>query len=131
MHYYDHAKISARKFGGKPEDYVKLHKLMDSSKHQFPHFLHRIFSHNTWFIQVIDDLMGPVITNSEGKEVSVRDILHAHLREDHNGKCPTIQDWMDNIQLKEGHSPWVNRPDPKELYWLKNQNTQNEHQNTN
>lgn len=117
MHYLDHAKISARKFGGKPEDYVHLYRLIDSSKHHLPHWMHRIFSHNTWFVSVIDELVGPTITNSDGKQVSVRDILHEHLREDHDGKCPTIQDWTRCLKM-DTTERWINRPDPKELHWL-------------
>lgn len=129
MHYTDHAKISARKFGGMPKDYMHLHKLMDSTKHHFPHYMHRVFSHNTWFVQVLDDLLGPTITNSDNQEISVRDILHAHLREDHSDVAPTIQDWLENLRLEptEKGKRWVNRPDPKELYWLQQQkpNTEN------
>lgn len=130
MHYTDHAKISARKFGGKPEDYCYLHRLIDSSKHHFPHFMHRLFSHNTWFISVIDDLIGPTITNSNGSPVSVRDVLHEHLREDHDGKCPTIQDWMENIEVKAKPNSWINSPSRKEIHWLKSQNTNEKTENS-
>ncbi len=125
MHYHDHARLSARKFGGKPEDYMTLHKLMDSSKHFFPSWQHRIFSHNTWFVMVVDELIGPHIINSNGKKVSVRDILHEHLKEDHNGKTPTPQDWLKTIRF-ETDEMWVNRPDPRELEWLKEDTKQEE-----
>jgi hypothetical protein len=118
MHYNDHAKISARKFGGKSEDYIKLHKLMDSSKHHLPHWQHRAFSHNTWFVSVMDELIGPYITNSDGNQVSVRDILHEHLKEDHSGKVPTLQDWARNIKFEKMEG-WENHPDAREMSWLK------------
>jgi hypothetical protein len=118
MNYHDHAKISARKFGGKPEDYIELHELLDSSKYHLPSWQHRAFSHNTWFISIVDKLYGPTIINSDGKEVSVRDILFEHLKEDHSGKVPTIADWAKNIKFEKMEG-WENRPDARELSWLK------------
>jgi hypothetical protein len=128
MHYSDHALLSVRKFGGQPEDYIQLHKLMDSSKHHFPNFMHRMFSHNTWFVSVVDELMGPTIKNSDGWDIPVRDILHEHMREDHNGHCPTILEWTENIDLKGKTASWINRPDPKELHYLKNLKMQTDEQ---
>lgn len=121
MHYYDHARLSVRKFGGVPEDYLELHRLMDSSKHHLPNAAHRAFSHNTWFIEILDNLMGPTITNSEGKDVPVRDILTEHLKEDHSGKIPTLQDWARVIKF-DTKETWMNRPDPEKLRWLKENN---------
>lgn len=113
MHYYDHALLSAKKFGCTVQDTLRLHKLMDSSKFFFPASQHRLFSHNTWFIQVLTELVGDTVTNSlNGQTLSVRDILYEHLREDHNGKTPSMQDWLAciRIEVPEQHRDWFNRP---------------------
>ncbi len=44
-----HADNSANKFGGKPEDYMDIHLLMDSTKGTFPDNRHRAITHNSWF----------------------------------------------------------------------------------
>lgn len=113
MNYWDHSLLQANKFNCNPEDVLALNRIIDSSKHYHVHNTHRIFSHNTWFIQVLVDLIGDVIPNTKtGGVLSTRDILHEHLREDHNGFCPTIQDWMRNIKIEATpiDSRWLNNP---------------------
>lgn len=46
---YIHAISSAKRFGGKPEDYIEIHNLMDSSKGAIPDNRHRALTHNSWF----------------------------------------------------------------------------------
>ena len=127
MHYYDHALLSAKKFGCAVEDTLKLHKLMDSSKLFFPASQHRIFSHNIWFIHVLTELIGDTINNSlTGDHLSTRDILYEHCREDHNGKVPTLQDWLGCVRFEpsEDHRTWFNNPrysDKKLLTQIKQQ----------
>lgn len=93
-----HAKSSAKRFGGKPEDYIKIHNLMDSSKGTVPSSVHRILTHNSWFIAPdgpLELIFGVNITNSDGKEVSVRDIGEQHILEDFGGRfIPTVQDYI-------------------------------------
>lgn len=121
MFYLDHAKISARKFNCNVEDTIKLHKLMDSSKLYFPQWQHRIFSHNLWFVSVVVDLLGDTVPNTKtGGVISVRDVLIEHLKEDHNHKAPSPADWLNCIKF-ETTETWINRPDAKEIYWLKQQ----------
>ena len=109
--YLKHAESSVSKFGGKIEDYIKIHKIMDSSKEHFGGFQHRLFSHNTWFCSVIVELLGDYIVNSDNNKVMVRDICYQHLVEDH-GKAPTISDWLANIDIKMNiNSKWINSPE--------------------
>lgn len=42
-HPLEHAQSSAKKFGGKPEDYLAVHRWFDESKAFFPDFRHRAF----------------------------------------------------------------------------------------
>lgn len=122
MHYYDHALLNAKKFDCAPEDTLRLHKLMDSSKFFFPSSQHRLFSHNTWFVQVLTELVGDTITNSlNGQPLSTRDILYEHLKEDHNGRTPSLQDWLECIQFNvpDKHKDWFNRPRESDKLLLK------------
>lgn len=113
MHYYDHALLSAKKFGCNVEDTLRLHKLLDSSKYFFPAAQHRMFSHNIWFIQVLTELVGDVVPNTKnGEMMSTRDILYEHCKEDHNGKVPSLQDWLHciRIEIPTEHKSWFNNP---------------------
>jgi hypothetical protein len=103
-----HAKNSARKFGGKPEDYIDIHNLMDSSKGTIGDNRHRCLTHNTWFIAAdgpLEKIFGVVIKNSDGKEVSVRDIGEQHILEDFGLRfIPTAQDYLQEMEIKS----WMN-----------------------
>lgn len=101
-----HAESSARKHGGKMEDYIAIHDFMDSSKSAIPDNRHRILSHNSWFIStVIERVFGFYIVNSNGKKVSTRQIAEEHVLEDFGGQfIPTAQDYIENIEMQ----PWMN-----------------------
>lgn len=101
-----HAKNSARKYGGKWEDYIELHQFMDSSKGAVPSNMHRVLTHNTWFISPngpLEKAFGVVIKNSEGKDVSVRDLGEQHISEDFGGLIPTVQDYLAHME----YHPWM------------------------
>lgn len=122
MHYFDHALLSARKFNCHTGDTLPLHKLMDSSKHFFPASQHRLFSHNTWFIQVLTELVGDVIPNTKtGGTLSTRDILYEHCKEDHNGHVPSLQDWLQctMFEIPTAHKGWFNNPRASDKMLLK------------
>ncbi len=104
-----HAESSAKKYGGKPEDYIEIHNLMDSSKGAIPDNRHRALTHTSWFLSVIlEKIFGITIKNSDDKIVSVRDIGEQHIMEDYGGKfIPTAQDFLQNL----GHSEWMNNGD--------------------
>jgi hypothetical protein len=103
-----HAKNSARKFGGKPEDYLEIHNLMDSSKSCIGDNRHRCLTHNSWFIGAdgpLEKIFGPVIINSDKREVSTRDIGEQHILEDFGMQyIPTAQDFLQEMEIKE----WMN-----------------------
>lgn len=101
-----HAISSAKKFGGKPEDYIEIHNLMDSSKIIISDNRHRALTHNSWFIGVIlERIFGLTITNSEGIAVSVRDIGEQHVLEDFGGQfIPSAQDYLQALE----YEPWMN-----------------------
>lgn len=53
-----HAQISAKKFGGKTEDYIKIHNMMDSSKSSFPDNRHRAIFHNSLGPFIMEKMFG-------------------------------------------------------------------------
>lgn len=103
---YTHAKSSAKRFGGTPEDYYKIHAMMDSTKGAFASNTHRaVFHHSYGSSVLIPAIFGPTITNSTGKQVSTKDIAEQHITEDFRGMfIPTLQDWLEEVPLKS----WMN-----------------------
>ena len=101
-----HAISSSKKFGGNPEDYIEIHNFMDSSKSVISDNRHRALTHNSWFLNsVLERVFGVTITNSEGKEVSVKAIGEEHVLEDYGHNfIPSAQDFLQEIEYKE----WMN-----------------------
>lgn len=99
---FTHAKSSARKFGGVPEDYLEIHNFMDSSKSALGDSRHRMLLHNTWAIGpggILERIFGVNITNSDGRLVSVRSIGEQHVLEDFGGRfIPTVQDYLRDME---------------------------------
>ena len=95
-HPLKHAQSSARKFGGRSEDYLPIHNWFDESKAFFPDFRHRALRHHAEGIFLAEKLFGVAIVNSDGKQVPVRYLGEQHVRED-LGRIPTAQDWLLQI----------------------------------
>ena len=91
-----HARSSARKYGGKAEDYIDIHEKMDSTKSAHAEVSHRCVFHSAFGIFIIEDIFGRTITNSDGKEVFVRDIAEQHVLED-LGFIPSLSDWLKEM----------------------------------
>jgi len=104
-HAWIHAKSSAKKFGGKPEDYLEIHHWFDCTKAYEPTFRHRALRHHTQGIFEAEKVFGHVITNSDGKEVLVRVVGEQHVREDFSGFIPTVQDWLRKIPSEQWMNP--------------------------
>lgn len=110
---YIHAESSARRFGGKPDDYIEIHNFLDSSKAAFADNRHRALTHNAWFIgHVLERIKFSNseppnsehkflnIINSDGKRVSVRDVGEQHILEDFRGKfIPSAQDYLQEMEF--------------------------------
>jgi hypothetical protein len=93
---YHHAVSSARKWGGKPDDYIKVHTWFDESKMFMADFRHRALRHHAEGIFMAERLFGTVIINSLGREIPVRWIGEQHVLED-LGFIPSMQDWFEHI----------------------------------
>lgn len=102
MHPLEHAKSSAEKFGGMPEDYQAIHDWFDASKEHFADIRHRALRHHAQGIFWAEEVFGKFIVNSDGKQVPVRFIGEQHVKED-LGHIPTLTDWLRSVRL----APWM------------------------
>jgi hypothetical protein len=104
-HAFYHAKSSARRFGGKPEDYMALHEFMDHTKAHLADARHRLVLHNSWGIFMAEKVLGKTLVRaSDGKEVPVRTVLEQHVLED-LGCIPTLEQCLATVNLE----PWMYR----------------------
>lgn len=94
-----HAKNSARRWGGKPEDYQALHDWFDQTKAALPDMRHRAVLHSSFGIFMLEQQFGVTITNSDGRKISVRDIGEDHVMED-LGFIPTLERWLQHLPLE-------------------------------
>lgn len=101
-HPFHHAQSSARKFGGKPEDYQRIHDWFDETKAHFADCRHRAMRHHSEGIYLCESIFGVAITNSAGKQVPVRIIGEQHVKED-MGFIPTMADWLRCMPVR----PWM------------------------
>lgn len=113
MNSYLHAKSAAKKWGGKPEDYIAIEEFIDGTKKAFGDIRHRAILHNTYGIWLAQELYGRVI-KIEGpigeKDVTVREIAELHILED-LGFIPTIESWVKNMEIKQ----WMGGAQRKEI----------------
>lgn len=114
-HPLHHAISSARKWGGSPEDYQPIHDWFDATKAHFADFRHRALRHHSEGIYLCEQVFGVAITLSEvtanGRPVviPVRWIAEQHVKEDFNGRIPTVADWLRCLKPE----PWMSpRLDP-------------------
>lgn len=97
-----HARSSVRKWGGKPEDYIAIHEKMDSTKAAHAEVTHRCVFHSAFGIFLLEEIFGRTLTNSDGREVHVRDVAEQHVLED-LGWIPSLSDWLKEMPAK----PWM------------------------
>jgi len=99
-----HSNSSAKSFGGIAEDYAEIHKYMDDTKLHIADWRHRLFRHNSLFIDDSERIFGIFWTRkSDGVKVSTRTIVTQHIIED-MGFVPTAGDWVRELPLKN----WMN-----------------------
>jgi len=100
-----HSKSSVKRWGGKIEDYLELHKVLDSPKTCMNNHTNRFATHNIWFCyEIIPKIFGYNITNSDGKSVDTTDIALLHCLEDFRMKfIPTLEDFLKSMTVE----PWM------------------------
>jgi hypothetical protein len=115
-HPWHHARRSAQLYGGMPEDYLPIHQWFDESKAHMPDLRHRALRHHSEGIFLCESIFGPVLRNSAGKDVPVRQIGEQHVTDD-LGWIPTLKDWLRHLTIQ----PWMRRtafrPQREEAFW--------------
>ena len=101
-HPYHHAVSSAQKYGGEPEEYLRLHQWLDASKSHMADFRHRGPGHHSEGIFMLEALFGSTLSLSTGRVLPVRFIGEQHVMED-LGRIPTVADWLDRMEPE----PWM------------------------
>ncbi|QNK01722.1 DUF6915 family protein [Dyella telluris] len=94
-----HARVTQKKYGGQIEDYMPIHEFIDSSKIAVPDVRHRAMLHSAWGCYLVERVFGTLITNSDGKKVSTRDIAEEHIIQD-LGFIPTMEDWLKTMPIE-------------------------------
>lgn len=97
---YKHALSSALKWGGVVDDYLDIHRFLDSTKLHLETWQHRAVLHNTFGVGICEMIFGDTITNSDGKEIEVRYVAINHIKED-CGHVPTIKEWLHDLKPKK------------------------------
>lgn len=100
-----HSQSSVKRWGGKVEDYLPIHELIDSPKSTMNNNSSRALTHNTWFAYtIIPKVFGYNLTNADGKRVDTIDIAMLHIAEDFRMKfVPTPQDYLKHLEVQ----PWM------------------------
>lgn len=96
-----HSENSVKRYGGQVSDYYMIHDWFDQTKAGWADIRHRAILHSSFGIYICEQVFGTTITNSDGKIISVRDIAEDHVAEDFGGKIPTIQEWLQDIPIKD------------------------------
>jgi hypothetical protein len=95
-----HAKSSAKKYGGIPEDYIEIHQWFDQTKAHFGDNRHRTLLHNSFGIFLCESVFGIQLINSDNKTFSVRDVGEQHIIED-LGFIPNVGDYLCEMPIKD------------------------------
>lgn len=103
-HPHHHALSSVRRFGGRVEDYIRLHDWFDESKAIIADYRHRALRHHAEGIFMLERIFGSTITLSTGRVIPTRWVGEQHVRED-LGRIPSFADWVRAIRPER----WMGR----------------------
>jgi hypothetical protein len=112
MHPYDHARSSARRFGGQWQDYYPCHAWFDATKAVQCRFTHRALRHHIEGVGEAVLIFGPSVVNSDGVEVATKLLGMQHLEED-CAHPPYAAVWLIDFDMPN----WMptSEPDSAEL----------------
>lgn len=110
-HAFYHARHSAAKWGGIPDDFIELHSWVDGSKQLMGDFRHRALRHHAEGCFMAERLFGVTITNSNGRQVPTRLLAEEHIVAD-LGRLPSFADWATHIRPQ----PWMGGVDRGKIH---------------
>jgi hypothetical protein len=96
-----HAQSCARKWGGEPQDYLKVHEFIDSSKKIIGDVRHRSVYHHTLGVWLCQEIFGTTLTVGR-KQIPVREIAERHIIED-LGWLPSPANYIKGMPIE----PWM------------------------
>jgi hypothetical protein len=125
---WDHAKSSVRQYGGKPDDYLPVHKWFDATKLAWADPRHRAVLHSAFGIGLAEQVFGQVLVRPDATDTLVQErtellqrlkqiddeliaqrraiptryIGEQHVRED-LGFIPSIETWLSGLPT----IPWM------------------------
>lgn len=100
-----HCRLSARRFGGTPEDYETLHRWMDRPRAFWDDPRADAATHTAFGIFLAEAELGVTLTRpSDGTRIPVRLLAETHVIAD-LGRIPTLQDALGAITRE----PWMDR----------------------
>jgi hypothetical protein len=97
---YKHSLAAVAKYGGRVEDYLPIDKFFDSTKLHLATWQHRAILHNTFGIDLCEQIFGDTITNSDGRVIETRYLAIDHIKAD-CGFVPTIEQWLHDLKPKK------------------------------
>lgn len=106
-----HSELSAKRRGGTPECYYKLHDFIDSSKEVESSNRHRFLTHTMFFVKnAMIPIFGATIPIPGGKSVNTKDMLESdHILADYGNKfIPTLSDFSDAIEDSSSDHQLIN-----------------------
>ncbi len=113
MNSWQHAQSAARKWGGKPEDYLDIEEFIDSSKQVIGDVRHRSLYHHTMGVYLCQRVFGDTVTvekTHNAVQIPVRMIAERHILED-IGWLPSPADYLDGMPIKA----WMSGAQRKEV----------------
>jgi hypothetical protein len=119
-----HAKSSAKRWGGVPEDYIAIHQKMDCSKSQIPDNRHRALTHHHfWINEVMIPIFGATMKNSAGREIPVKEICEQHILEDFGNRfIPNSSDYLESMRPEKWMNNALKGSKPRRLIYLEKLN---------
>jgi hypothetical protein len=97
-----HAADSAAVFGGDPDAYLGVHRLLNRSQAAFHDARHRALTHHSFFIDLIEQIVGESLITSAGS-VPTRLVAERHIISDF-GRLLCAQDWLEDMRFAD----WFN-----------------------
>lgn len=102
---WHHAVSSARKWGGKPEDFIAIHDWFDETKSFTGDWTHRALRHHSAGVQWCIERFGHTVM-ADGKPVPVKLVAEQHVNED-CGFIPAPHHYLTVLRLHP--EPWMLR----------------------
>lgn len=102
MNAWKHSVSSASYFGGVAEDYLEIHRFIDSSKLFIYDAKHRCLLHHLFGMELCEEIFGMTVTTRQRRQVPTREVVAQHLREDLSSRVPTLHDWFAANEDKLG-----------------------------